>query len=515
MYNFVDTTEYQAPNSVRPAEAMRFNGWWLEDEIPGYRTLYTSGRESIPADITDQEVGTRDGNRYQRRRYTPRTIIVGYQLIAQDSETFRRMYNKLNALLGDEEVQIVFADEMDKYFIGTVVSVGDVPTGRNSVTAEIEIYCADPFKYGIEEKEISPNIGDTIAYRFNYQGSYRTFPTLEAEIGSDCGFISYLHQNGSRILIGNEDEPDGTTYQMSETIVNDEFLSEVPTTWTVNNANLYFTSEYAQVGSVAIGKTIKGKNGMYALDYGSGSGWHGPSITRILPADSNGHVGAGNFALRWNHLFSSDSQSDRNVFQVIVNGYDSKGKRVNIAGITFYKFSTGDNNCHAAMFVNGKGVKSIDFSRGLDNPVTGVDVSQTSIERLLGDTIVFGFANDRYGFEVPEIADIEAREISFYFGVYSEGTPGVNSLYNVKFISMNVDNFSDEPNLFSAGDTIIVDCKDGDIFVNGNSAPQYGDTKNGWEQFFLSPGENHIECVNSPWATVTPTYKMRYREVFL
>ena len=126
MYNFVDTTEYQAPNSVRPAEAMRFNGWWLEDEIPGYRTLYTSGRESIPADITDQEVGTRDGNRYQWRRYTPRTIIVGYQLIAQDSETFRRMYNKLNALLSDEEVQIVFADEMDKYFIGTVVSVGDV-----------------------------------------------------------------------------------------------------------------------------------------------------------------------------------------------------------------------------------------------------------------------------------------------------------------------------------------------------------------------------------------------------
>ena len=55
MYNFVDTTE-RYPGQNLPSEALMFNGNYLENVIPGYRTLYVSGREIINTELTELEV---------------------------------------------------------------------------------------------------------------------------------------------------------------------------------------------------------------------------------------------------------------------------------------------------------------------------------------------------------------------------------------------------------------------------------------------------------------------------
>ena len=43
IYSFVDTNGCPSDTAL-PAEAMNFNGVFLENEIEGYRTLYVSGR---------------------------------------------------------------------------------------------------------------------------------------------------------------------------------------------------------------------------------------------------------------------------------------------------------------------------------------------------------------------------------------------------------------------------------------------------------------------------------------
>ena len=62
MYNFVDTTE-RYPGQNLPSEALMFNGNYLENVIPGYRTLYVSGREILGTEITDLETGVSDGTK--------------------------------------------------------------------------------------------------------------------------------------------------------------------------------------------------------------------------------------------------------------------------------------------------------------------------------------------------------------------------------------------------------------------------------------------------------------------
>ena len=46
-YSFIDTTELQNIEQLLPEEALQFNGVWLDQAIPGFRTLTVAGRESV------------------------------------------------------------------------------------------------------------------------------------------------------------------------------------------------------------------------------------------------------------------------------------------------------------------------------------------------------------------------------------------------------------------------------------------------------------------------------------
>lgn len=227
MYEFVDTTESQGVNRTLPSEALNFNGKYLEDEISGYQTLYVSGREMLSAEISDIEIGTSNGSRYQRKRYLPRIITVGYQLIAENNAEFRKAYNKLSALLDVEQAKMIFADEPDKYFIGTKRDGGEVPHGRNAITSELEFYCADPFKYSVKEYEVSPNADDETTFVINYEGTYKTFPTFEVNMDQgENGFIGFVDAEKHILQFGNIEEADGEDYQENDTLATlDDFFA--------------------------------------------------------------------------------------------------------------------------------------------------------------------------------------------------------------------------------------------------------------------------------------------------
>ena len=150
MYKFTDTIE-QFTQEDLPAEAVNFDGKWIEEEIPGYRTLAVSGRELLESEVQEVQIGELDGAKYQSDRYLPRTITVTYLLCAKTNTAFREAFNKLNAVLHKGKCKVVFNDERDKYFMGVKASIEDVPSGRNNVTGKYEIYCTDPFKYAVDK----------------------------------------------------------------------------------------------------------------------------------------------------------------------------------------------------------------------------------------------------------------------------------------------------------------------------------------------------------------------------
>ena len=135
MYEFTDTAENKENNPLG-TESFKLNGIYLENVVPGYRTLYVCGRELAECEVDDYQIGKRNGTKYRSKRYSPRTITIGYQILSKSALAFREAYN----------------DEPDKYFIATKTGNTQVEPGLNCVIGEIEFYCTDPFKYSVAEK---------------------------------------------------------------------------------------------------------------------------------------------------------------------------------------------------------------------------------------------------------------------------------------------------------------------------------------------------------------------------
>lgn len=274
MYKFIDVTE--ASESVLPSEALKFNGEYIENLIPGYRTLNVSGREALSPELDTYETGIRDGSTVKSKRYPARTITVRYQLSAKSNEEFRDAFNKLAAILNVEDAEMIFNDEQDKFFIGTPSAIGEVDPGRNNVVGEIEFYCADPFKYSVIEYEALPVLEES-SVLIDYNGTYRAFPTLEADFykeedasedgesvsaltgAGDCGFVAFFNEDEKIIQLGDPEEEDGSNpYAKSQTLVNHTFQnnnawgSAAKALWAVNDGKV-LPSSVVQTGTVGMG----------------------------------------------------------------------------------------------------------------------------------------------------------------------------------------------------------------------------------------------------------------------
>ena len=542
MYSFIDTIESQGSADL-PSEALKLNGEYIENQIEGYRTLYVAGREILPQELTTYETGVRDGSNLSYRRYPSRTITVGYQLIAEDNESFREAYNKLNALLDIEDAEMIFADEPDKFFRGTPSGAGDVDPGKNAVKGEIEFTCTDPFKYSVQEYEASPVADDGTTFVIEYEGTQKSYPTFEVSFADqdesegtltgngDCGFVVFMNEDQKVIQVGEPDETDGETYEKSQTLVNQTFNkwdSSVTKNWAVNTGSNTNPDVHKQMGSIKL-TTYGSYQAITANSFGSyNNAWHGPTVTRVIPADASGEQGAINWQASWKQLMSisqdTNGSKEKGVFQCLLNNV-SGSTITTVAAVAVWKSATG-NKATIRFYVHGQKTVDVPIDISWFNQYFGwtdtnpgstrpVPIRTSTIQKK-GDTVTFNIAGIKRTFTSPAAADMEVHQMTFWFGQYGTTTPlYANGLIYAKFIKDNCNTWQDIPNKFSANDVLMVDCESAQIYLNDIETPELGALGNDWDDFYLKPGTNQIGVAWSDWTTNNPTFKIKYREAFL
>ena len=509
MYSFVDTTG-QTGTEALPAEAMSWNGVYLESVIPGYRTLYVRGRESIDTEITDIDIPIVDGSRYQRKRHMKRTLFVGYQLVAGTNAAFRNAFNLLNSYLDAEEAQIIFNDENDKYFVGTRISTGSPQKGRNAITAEIEIRCSDPYKYQTTETEVTAtSTEDGTAASFNYDGTHPAYPVLEITCNSNIGFAGASDEDGHVIQIGDPLEPDQEeALPDTESVVTTD--GKPPSSWTLNDANFTLTGTRTKTGSKSTA-TVESKSAVKP-SYGSGTGWHGPLISYSLPNTGSIHLPV-NATFSWRHLFydSSKKYNQLGLFQAEM--VDANG--ASIAAVLIFHSKKGDKNSTIRLYVGGAKVKEFTYKATKANTYTGTKGGVGSMEKF-GEKITFKVGSKVFSFTDTAIAEKTVAKCGIFMG--QSGTVAAmaqNCVYQATVISHQVESHEAIPNKFQSGDVITVDCGEGAIFLNGVRSEGIGALGNDYETFRLMPGANTIGFVASDWAQTAPTFKVKYRKVYI
>lgn len=479
----------------------KINGSYLEDIVPGYKTLFVRGREPLDLELLNISLPARDGDIFRRRRVNARELQILFSLEAATPAAYTAAYNQLKGeLYKVKNSQLIFDDEPGCYFVGTCDNIDVEYVAGQPAHGTIVISCADPFKYSLTEYTANAVNGEISV---NYSGTYPAYPILTAQSElHDCGFYSFEDEAGHLIQIGNpeeedqEEEPTEHVIDQLDSNFGSDHMPYYPT-WDPAEANLLYGYDTDSTG------LQNAQSYTYALPDHPG----GEPNTFFGPARGASVIKAPNFLCSFLHWFEPTGNQGGG-FDLYLN--NSGGG--NIAGVCIRR-NKGDV-IKVYLIVKGAVVRTMSYTLA-QNPFGSVWHTET-ITKSLG-TVSFNVGGVAFTMTDPDLADhmYDVKNISFI--IYKQ--PGAdqiganNALKNIQYRGYT-STWVDVNNSIPRGGQVEVDTGSGEISVNDDPQPNLGSIYNDFEDFKLSTGENTITCSSSGWVD-DASYTMKYREVYL
>ena len=183
----------------RPLCSMSFNGIIFEDEIPGYRTLRVEGRDSFNQTIYEYSTRLNPGSKFQDWHEEPKEITVTFALVSTDVQDLRKKLDRLKSILRDEknkEAQIIFNDEPDFYYTGTVSGLTEEKLVSIEHSAgQIRIRCTDIRKRSVEEHQLTADAESAYQFALDYPGGLPSYPRFKVNIAARTDYIGFVDQD--------------------------------------------------------------------------------------------------------------------------------------------------------------------------------------------------------------------------------------------------------------------------------------------------------------------------------
>lgn len=517
MYDFVDTIG-MAVEKTLPSEALQINGEYIENVIDGYRTLYVTGRELTEAEITEIQIGDADGSDYYGKRHVQRVITVGYQMLSNSPESFMSKFNELNRILDQEQAKLIFADEPDKYYIGTKSEVGEVGAGKLNVTGEFTFYCCDPYKYSVTEKTFSAitNEEGILEATIKNDGTADASISYTIEHNHENGYIGIVGQGGA-MQFGKIEEADGETYKVNERLASFSDFFSLPD----DHGKNVMHPNYSMTGSLindylSWAGTVLRLKSLSTISSGS---WGGGMRTLTLPVDSEGEKGAQNFYSYMFFWYETGVMGQTGEISVAYLTEDDKL----ICGYNIIKSDKVGNNAVFEFWTadkpNGpaRQIKFIPSKYDIDNPFNNgrghCDI------RKEGEKITFFWYGSYFSYIVPAAKNMKCAKIQVAFSqAYGRDLSGkmylsrayMKELY---FVKLGVDKWRDIPNRYGEGSIFFIDGDEQKPYLNG--LPIQRDEIVGTKYFKAPPGESKVEFYYSTFCSVPPTVTVSIRERWL
>ncbi len=504
MYSFIDVNEVQG-SAALPSEALSINGVYIENKIAGYRTMYVEGRESLESEISEMQVGYSDGARYQEKRDVSRTLTIHYQMLCSDAEDFRDKFNVLCGLLDQKQAKLIFADETDKYYIGTKSSVEQPNPGRLNVTGAFSFYCADPYKYGVAEKTAS-NAEDSAQITLSNAGTKAVPVSLKIKMKSDNGYIG-LTLDDRFYQIGKPEEVDGVTHDETVMLFDDHLWEDKG--WLVNQGiTPPVTPERLQNGTITYVHEELIEGYVKVNDYGTGNWWHGAAVTKIVPADANGKYPV-NWISSWRFDFNTAGGSAPGS-QIGHNSVTFSDENDDIiVAVVFEDNNASYERSDMVIYIGDTRIwdtkETTDFylASREGGPVVAVEKIGSQI------TVSFSYAGIKKTFRAVN-PNAELRKITWYGAAYIQHKPLTNNLLRaLQLKKHNVERHEDIPNYFAAGDEVYIDGEKNKVYINNIYDADMVDI--GSQPLLLPPGQHTLGIVTSSFSEV-PEVEVTWRE---
>lgn len=223
-YKFIDTNEANLKSFASIQTII--NGFNLDTELDGYRTLNVSGRSVFGRDIetlkfsarrsagarsTRNKLNKAGNNKFFSSDIQSLVIEVEFLLEAKTNELFRELLSKFTTILHQEEARWTWTDDPEFYYTGTISEIGSFKENKNSIISTFKILCVDPLKTSVETYVLKGNgkeIGmpdfkedvDILEMKFILNTNINKF-TFENMNGNGKTIFSYPFKSGNIIDI--------------------------------------------------------------------------------------------------------------------------------------------------------------------------------------------------------------------------------------------------------------------------------------------------------------------------
>ena len=511
-YDFrnLDPVTGAQPEPLSP-ESLQINGEYLEQVIDGFATLNVTGRELLARETTTQKIGNNDGAMFIESTHPMRTISVTYQLRAATPKEFRAKFHKLSEKLDTPQSKIVFADQPELYFTGTMVSAGDVPEGQLEVTGTIEFQCTDPFAYATTKKTYQNTGDDKTVIQFENAGNYPAKVNVTAEMQSDNGFFAAA-LNGKPYQVGKPTQIDGTTADHSDKLVVKQL--DPNKDGIVNMASMHTVP--AEQGNVP-------KQGALSLHDTDPSvfdpmwvdSW-GTLPTKQLPIQCTasfklrkdivaGDEGAKDFTLR-GHMTLRDDTNPMSTGQLCMTANRADGTA--LASVLVRDFTVGREDYTVLGHINDQRV--LKFKPSVEEFKATDKMRNSGIHYAIikeGSQFTIWAHNYKQTFNFPALKDDRCAYVSFSFLAYSQNQrPAKCHLINWNFEEFFTHFFTDSPNYFNKGDILYYSSEEYKTYINDDLDGSLMDM--GSRVLYAKPGDNQIGFVWSDWVPTAQAPKV-------
>lgn len=223
-YKFIDTNEANLKSFASIQTII--DGFNLDTELDGYRTLNVSGRSVFGRDIetlkfsarrnagsksTKSKFNKAGNNKFFSSDIQSLVIEVEFLLEAKTNELFRELLSKFTTILHQEEAKWTWTDDPTFYYTGTITDVESFKEDKNTVISTFKILCVDPMKTSLKTyvlkgngKEIEmPDFKediDILEMKYVLKNNINKF-TYENMNGNGKTIFSYLFKIGNTIDI--------------------------------------------------------------------------------------------------------------------------------------------------------------------------------------------------------------------------------------------------------------------------------------------------------------------------
>ena len=405
-------------------------------------------------------VGARRNKKGVRRLATESalvTIPMSFYMYGNIIHKRRELSRVLNV---DEPCKLFFSDEPDKYYLAKPSETLDFEDARIEATGTITWQIFDGVAHSVEEYTFKNDGSDPRAITINNPGTEPMLLEMEAIFNSDCGFLGLQNEDlSTNALFGSIEEVDGYHYDTTVKLFDDHFNQDRG--WSLNNGiTPPVTAIRDQVGTVSYQvdpwqpEPIDPNEGyVKPTNYGTGTSWHGPSITKNVPADKNGE-----FPVNWKAEYRADFNTDgkpEHSGQVGHNSVTFSDANGNvIAAIVLEDNNPAKERSDLVFYVEGKRVwHQMDTQNFYVNMRDG---KYAFVVEKIGAQITFraAFFNVTKTFKLSN-PDVALREVTWFAAAYKDYPPMTNNLLRALNVRKhNVDNWQDIPNKFGSGDSL-------------------------------------------------------------